>query len=392
MSDGSAPLAGVRLAVAVTASRSADFYAGQLAALVAAGAEVWFLSSPSPEVEAQCAAEGATFVPIAIERAPAPWSDARALLAVGREVGRIRPDLVVAGTPKMGLVAMLAAAARRVPVRVHTLHGLRYETATGALRAALWAAQRASCAAATHVVCVGPSLRARARETHLLRPTEGLVIGDGSVNGIDVRRYRADATTVAAGQAMRARLGIAPTTTVVGYLGRLARDKGIGDLRRAWQLARGGDRHLLIGGTIDETDCPERADMAALDADPTVSLLGHVDDAVSFLAAIDVLVLPTWREGFPTVPLEAAAMAIPVVATTATGCVDAIDDGVTGTLVPVRDARVLAAATERYLRDPDLRAAHGAAGATRVRNLFSRERVHEATIETFRALLNRSSP
>ncbi|MBZ0232788.1 MAG: glycosyltransferase family 4 protein [Deltaproteobacteria bacterium] len=387
-----APLAGVRLAIAVTASRSADFYAGQLAALSHAGASVWFLSSPSSEVEAQCASEGAAFVPIAIERAPAPWSDVRALVAVDRALRRIRPELVVAGTPKMGLLAMVAAAAQRIPVRVHTLHGLRYETTRGAIRGALWTAQRVSCAAATHVVCVGPSLRARARASHLLGPTEGIVIGDGSVNGIDVGHYRADGPTLAAGQALRARLGIPPATTVVGYLGRLARDKGIGDLRRAWTSTRNADRRLLIGGTLDETDRPEVEDLVALEADPTVRLLGHVDDAATFLAALDVLVLPTWREGFPTVPLEAAAMGIPVVATHATGCADAVVDGVTGTLVPVHDAAALAVAIDQYVRDPGLRVRHGAEGAARVRAHFSRERVHRATIETYRTLVTRATP
>lgn len=392
MADASAPLAGTRFAIAVTAARSADFYAGQLAALGAAGADVSFLSSPSPEVEAQCAAEGARFVPIAVERAPSPWSDARALVAVSRALGRIRPDIVVAGTPKMGLLAMLAAAARRVPIRVHTLHGLRYETATGAIRSALWAAQRLSCEAATHVVCVGPSLRARARETALLGADEGLVIGDGSVNGIDVERYRTDAAMAVAGHALRARAGISPTTTAVGYLGRLARDKGIGDLRHAWAQARATGARLVIAGSVDDTDRPDAADLAALRVDPTVTMLGHVDDAPSFLAAIDLLVLPTWREGFPTVPLEAAAMELPVVATRATGCVDAVVDGETGTLVPVRDPQALAGAITRYVDDPQLRARHGAAGAARVRARFTRARVHQATIELYRAILTRSIP
>jgi len=183
-------LAGVRLVIAVTAPRSAAFYAGQLAALRAAGAEVAFLSSPSDEVAAQCAAEGATFIPVEMARAPSPVADLGALAAVTRALRRWRPDLVNAGTPKAGLLGMLAARALRVPVRVHTLHGLRYEAATGAGRAVLWAAQRASCAAATDVVCVGASLRARAVATHLLAPGEGQVIGDGTVNGVAVEHLR----------------------------------------------------------------------------------------------------------------------------------------------------------------------------------------------------------
>lgn len=372
------PLAGLRLLIAVTAPRSAGFHAGQLAALRAAGAAVWFLSSPSDEVARACADEGAEFVPVEMERAPSPRRDARALVEITRVLRRVRPDVVNAGTPKAGLLAMLAARALGVPRRIHTLHGLRYEAATGAMRRALWSAQKLSCACATEVVCVGAGLRARAVETGLLRAGEGVVIGDGTVNGIDVERFRLDAAALAAGRALRARAGIAPTAVVAGYLGRLARDKGVGDLARAW-AARGAGGRLLIGGGPDETDPLPAAELARLDAAGAIQL-GHVADPVAFLAAIDLLVLPTWREGFPTVPLEAAAMGLPVVATDATGCADAVVDGETGTLVPVRDAAALARALDRYLGDPALRRAHGDAGRARVLARFTRERVHRATI------------
>ncbi len=385
-------LAGARLAIAVTAPRTASFYAGQLAALRAAGAEVHFLSSPSDEVADQCAAERVAFVPIAIERAPSPWADVRALNQIRRELARIRPDLINSGTPKMGLLAGLAAAAQRIPTRVHTLHGLRFEAASGAARAALWSAQRLSCASATHVVCVGPSLRTRARATQLIGPDDGIVIGDGTVNGIDTDRFHVDARIIAAGMALRARAGIARDAVVVGYLGRLARDKGLGDLRRAWERTRSLEAHLLVGGAVDETDSPDAGDLAALRSGRRVTMLGHVDDAATFLAAVDVLVLPTWREGFPTVPLEAAAMGVPVIASDATGCADAIIDGETGALVPVRDPGALTAMIDRYIAEPALRARQGASGAARVRALFTRERIHQLTIDLYRSILTRRSP
>jgi glycosyltransferase involved in cell wall biosynthesis len=315
-------------------------------------------------------------------------ADVRALAQMTAALRRLRPDLINAGTPKAGLLGMLAARARRIPARVHTLHGLRYEAAHGPARTALWSAQRASCAAATHVICVGDGLRARAVATHLLRPGEGIVIGGGTVNGIDLDRFRLTAERRAEAQHIRAACGIAPGTPVFGYLGRLARDKGLGDLRRAWELAQLAGAHLLLGGSADETDPADPADLAAFARMPDVTRLGHIDHAPSFLAALDVLVLPTWREGFPTTPLEAAALGLPVVATTATGCADAVIDGETGTLVPTHDPPVLAAALRRYAADPALRAAHGAAGATRVAARFSRARVHALTIACYRRILD----
>ena len=358
-------LAGMRIAIAVTAPRSAAFYEGQLAALVRAGAEVFFVSSPSEEVARHCAAEGATHVPIAMERAPAPWRDVRALAEATRALARIRPDVVNAGTPKAGLVVTLAARAVGVPVRVHTLHGLRYEAAHGAARRILWLAQRASCAAATHVVCVSPSLRDRAIATGLIR--DGIVIGDGSVNGVDVARFRPGRRD--------------GSPVVVGYLGRLAADKGLAALAAAWRRI-GSGAHLVVAGDVDRTDPPPAAVLAELDS----AMVGPVDDPAAFLAGIDVLVLPSRREGFPSAPLEAAAAGLPVVATRATGCVDAVVDGVTGTLVPVDDPAALADAIAAYVREPDLRRRHGAAGRERAVAQFSRDHVHRLTIDFYRSI------
>lgn len=376
------PLAGARIVVVVTAPTSADFYAGQLAALREAGAEVAFVSSPSEAVARQCEAEGARFVPLAMERGPSPWRDARALAKLTLALRQLRPDVVNAGTPKAGLLGMIAARAIRVPVRVHTLHGLRYEAASGARRRALWAAQRASCAAATHVVCVSASLRRRAIDTALIH--DGVVIGDGSVNGVDTEHFCCDATAAAEGHALRTRLAVPDDALVVGYLGRLSRDKGMRELAAAWAQVRGGKRKLLIAGDVDPTDPPDAATLASLQAHAV--LLGHADPR-AFLAAIDVLVLPTYREGFPTVALEAAAMELPVLASRATGCVDAVVEGVTGDLVPIGDADALAVALERYLEDPPLRRRHGLAGRERAVTRFARARVHALTVDFYRSIL-----
>ena len=373
--------------VAVTAPRSAAFYAGQLAALREAGAIVYFLSSPSEDVAAHCAREGATFVPIAMERAPAPWRDARALATITRTLRGLDLDLVNAGTPKAGLLVTLAARAARVPARVHTLHGLRYEAATGPMRRALWAAQRLSCDAATDVVCVSASLRARAIETGLVTGARAVVLGDGSINGIDTDRFRLDDAARAAGAALRARTGIAADAPVAGYLGRIARDKGVAELLSAWAQTRRPGWHLLVGGDVDDTDPPSAETLEALRGAADVHWIGEVADAVAFHAAIDVLVLPSRREGFPTAPLEAAALGRPTIATRVTGCVDAVVDGVTGALVTLGDPAALATAIARYLGDAALRRAHGDAARARVIERFSRERVHALTLAYYDRVL-----
>jgi glycosyltransferase involved in cell wall biosynthesis len=115
-----------------------------------------------------------------------------------------------------------------------------------------------------------------------------------------------------------------------------------------------------------------------------------LDDPAPLYLAMDIVSLPTYREGLPNVPLEAAAMARPVVATRIPGCVDAVADGETGILVPPRNAEALAEALRRYLDDPDLRRRHGAAGRDRVLRQFRQEIIWEALYREYSRLLQQN--
>jgi glycosyltransferase involved in cell wall biosynthesis len=124
-----------------------------------------------------------------------------------------------------------------------------------------------------------------------------------------------------------------------------------------------------------------------LDRDPRVHQTGRVDDVVPYYRLMSLCVFPSYREGFPNVPMEAAAMGLPVVATRVVGCVDAVVDGTTGTLVPPRDAAALATAVGRYLEDPELGRRHGAAGRARVLRDFQQKPIWEALATEYRRLL-----
>ena len=173
--------------------------------------------------------------------------------------------------------------------------------------------------------------------------------------------------------------GASPTTRASGELvAAWAR------LRDRWPRAR-----LVLVGPVDERDAFSTEALESLRADPRVTLIGHVADCRPFYLGFDLLVLPSYREGFPNVLLEGAAMALPIVTTTATGCVDAVEDGVTGTLVPVGAVAELTAALERYCGDERLRRSHGEAGRRRVVSLFDRRGVWAATWDTYRRLTAR---
>jgi glycosyltransferase involved in cell wall biosynthesis len=178
---------------------------------------------------------------------------------------------------------------------------------------------------------------------------------------------------------------------VLGFVGRIVRDKGIEELAQAWCAVR--DEHpearLLVVGPFEPQDPVAPETEALLRSDPRIHLTGMDWNTPPLYAAMDALVLPTYREGFPNTPLEAAAMGLPVIATRIPGCVDAVADGLTGTLVPPADAHALADAMRKYLANPALRRAHGVAGQERIRLSFRQEVIWGELFALYVRLLQR---
>jgi glycosyltransferase involved in cell wall biosynthesis len=380
----------VRLLHLTTVPMSLTFLRGQPGFLAARGMEVQALSSPGPELRAFGQVEGVPVHGVRMLRQISPLHDLGALLRIVRVIRRVRPHVVHAHTPKGGLLGMLGAAIAGVPVRVYHMRGLPMATATGGRRALLRAAERVSCALAHRVLCVSPSLREVALAEGLCAPEKIAVPGGGSGQGVDAAG-RFDPARLPEGTraAVRAGFGIPAEAPVVGFIGRIVRDKGVAELAEAWSRLRDafpGARLLLVGPFEPQDPLPPGVE-AALREDPRGVLAGEDWDTPRLYAAMDVVVLPSYREGFPNVPLEAAAMELPVVATRVPGCVDAVADGETGTLVPARDAAGLESALRAYLADPSLRRAHGRAGRARVMREFRRELVWEALFAEYARLL-----
>jgi glycosyltransferase involved in cell wall biosynthesis len=254
--------------------------------------------------------------------------------------------------------------------------------------------ERLTGALAHLVICQSASLQRVVLRERLCPARKCITLGGGIGNGVDAEdRFNPARVNEQAVRALRARYGIPRESLVVGYVGRLARDKGLRELEQAWRRisALHPDAHLLILGEPDARAPPDAAIIESLHSHPAVHFAGRVPDPVPYYAALDVLALPTYREGLPNVALEAAAMRIPVVATRTTGCIDAVHDGVTGLLVPPRSAETLAGALDLYLRSPELRRQHGAAGRARMLASF-RQLPLWAELEALYASLLRMRP
>jgi glycosyltransferase involved in cell wall biosynthesis len=212
---------------------------------------------------------------------------------------------------------------------------------------------------------------------------------NGSIGGIDARERFRPQPGGEDRRAIRGELGIDHAAPVIGFVGRIVADKGIEILASAWQrLARDfPTARLLLVGTEEARDDRLAPVLARLREDPRVHFTGWRSDTERWYRAMDLLLLPSFREGLGMVLLEAGAVGLPVVASAIPGCVDAVVDGVTGRLVAPGRADALAAAAAEYLRDEKLSAEHGAAARARVLELFRPEPYAEHLTATYRALI-----
>lgn len=364
--------------VATTIPRTADaFYREKLAELRSRGYVVHLVASPGPEVESlRERVDEVRIVPM--DREISLRADLRALQAWVRLLREIRPDLVFAGTPKAGLLAMTSGWLCRVPRRVYFLQGLRLEGSLGSKRHLLAALERLSSWCSHTVIAVSPSLAQEFRRLKLNSRREVVVAHHGSSHGVDTDHY----TPQRRKTALLTELGLDPAVATVLFIGRLTRDKGPETLTAALNHLhrRGHHVQLLVVGAQDEPDSREFVrDFGR--SSQTFRVIDHVDDVRPYLATCDVLVLPTLREGLPNVVLEAAAMELPTITTTSTGAIDSVVSGQTGILFDYGDWRRLADAIHYLISQPDVSRAMGVAARARVVRDFQPTDVSRSIID-----------
>jgi glycosyltransferase involved in cell wall biosynthesis len=363
----------------------------QLSAFAVAGFDVVGVSAPGSFV-AELERAGIRHIPLRhVTRSVSPLDDVQVAAELYQLLRRLRPDIVHTHTPKPGIYGRLGGRAARVPVVVNTVHGL-YATAEDSLtrRAAVYGLERlaASCSDAELVqneedLSTLAKLRVPADRLHLLG------------NGIDLERFATGPKAQAARGRIRAELCVDDTTVLVGAVGRLVWEKGYGELFAAVEQLRrrSPEVTVLIAGPSE----PGKADgigPAALAAAESsgVRFLGHRSDVEDIYAACDMYVLASYREGFPRSAMEAAAMGLPVVATDIRGCRQVVEHGVTGLLVPPRDAAALTDAVAQLAGEPALRTSMGRAAVSKAQRDFDQRQVIAKTLAVYEGLLERKVP
>lgn len=241
-------------------------------------------------------------------------------------------DVVVGHTPKGGLLAMIAGWLGRVPKRIYFRHGIVYETSTGIKRFILKTVDRIASLLATEIVCVSDSVLQKSIEDRLAPSSKQLILGKGTCNGVDtINQFNPEKVDLVKIEGLRNRYGINENDFVIGYSGRLVRDKGIIELVSAFGQIEDQNCKLLLVGMFEERDAlPEDVKEKILN-DNRIVYTGFINGGMeNYYSLMDMYALISYREGFPTGTLEAQAMELPVLTTRATGCRDSIVEGLTG--------------------------------------------------------------
>lgn len=332
--------------------------------------------SPSDELKRFAKDYDFEYKPIEVLRKISIGKDINAVVATYKFIKEVKADVVTGHTPKGGLIAMLAAWFARVPVRIYFRHGLVYETSTGLKRTLLVNIDRLASKLSTRIVCVSPSVARRSVEDGLNPEWKQVVLAHGTCNGIDTERFSNTSVNIEQMQALKSSLGIKEGDFVIGFAGRLVRDKGIIELVRAYQEIRKEHQNvrLMLVGMLEIRDALPEDVVKTIKEDKGIISTGYVGYATieKYYALMNVFVLPSYREGFPTSVLEASAMEIPVITTRATGCCDSILDGETGYFVG-HDANELEAAIMKLYNSVELRGKMGMAGRMMVVENFRNE-------------------
>jgi len=362
-----------KLLVGISSGLSVVLIEGQMKYFSDKGYKTYLMCPYIERVKNYCEKEGCEHANLNIVRDISLFRDLISFFQIFQIFRKIRPDIINLGTPKVSFLGMIAGWFLGIKNRIYTCRGFRFESESGFKRWLLIQIERITAACAHEVICISPSLRDYAIKYRIFQPEKAIVIHKGSSNGFDLSRFSIEDVNSEESSELRNKLGL-NGSFVFGSVTRLIDRKGVKELYAAFcrLKAKYGNLILLIVGNIEANQLSDKSILERLKSDPSVIHTGSQKNIPLYLSLMDVFVLPAWWEGFGNVYVQAAALEIPVIGTTATGAVDAIEEGFNGFKVEPKELEPLIERMESLYLDKELRMRLGKNGPEWAKNFDSR--------------------
>lgn len=314
------------------------FFIPQLKYLAEHGYDVTVVCGKDDKLQQELG-DNIRYIPVDIPRGLSLFGSLKAIDSLYNVFKRSRFDLVQYSTPNAALYASIASMLAGVKVRNYHLMGFRYLGASGIGRSILKGIEKVSCKLSTSIECVSESNLKFGIQEGIFDKKKATVVWHGSTGGVDLKRFDyAKRSTWR--KDVRIRLGLADDDFVFGFVGRITKDKGINEILEAFLGSQTGAKLLLVGAE-EGLDTLDQQLLQKAKSRPEVIFQGPVTDIEKYFAAIDILLLPSYREGFGNVVIEAAAMGTTAIISNIPGPIDAVDPDKTALVVPVKNVSEL---------------------------------------------------
>lgn len=331
--------------------------------------------------------EGVRYIPVSMKRGISP-AGIGAMLKMRKIFKREKFDYVQYSTPNAALYAAMASKLAGIKHRRYHLMGFRFLGFSGWKRSLFKTIEKYTCALSTDIECVSPSNMKLGLGEKVFPADKARVLFYGSSAGVDLQKFDIKRREEWR-QELRKKYGYEENDCVFGFAGRITGDKGINELLAAFRGMEDPNARLFLAGRMEEEHTLDAGSMAWAKENEKVRFCGFVPDLERYYAMMDVLVLPSYREGFGNIIIEAQAMGLPVIVTDIPGPIDAMEPGVTGLTVPVKDKNALCCAMEKLCVHREIREEMGRKGRTLVEERFDQEKLAQVILEDRRALLSR---
>lgn len=369
----------------VTMPQSIGLMRGQLNYLKEKGYEISVVTSSGERLNEFNKKQDIHGEAIDMGRAFSPLKDLKSLFKIINYFKKVKPDIVNAGTPKAGLLGMIAAKITRVPYKVYTNRGMPFERHTGVKRRILMLTEKVACSCADKVICISPSIQEVLISNNIVSQDKTIVFGIGSSNGLDLKRFQYTAEVERKVKDIRESFGLTDESFVIGNVGRINNFKGVTELVLSFEELQNKYNHvyLLLVGPIETKDSISVEIRKKIENNDKIIYVGPQKDPVPYFYVMDIFAFPTYMEGFGNTSIEAQATGTPVIATNVTGAKDTIINDKTGILIEKQNVEELTNAIDKFINNAELVRDMGENGKEFVHENFDNKIIWEGLSELY---------